>query len=236
MHHFTRPRPVAWFFFLLGFGTCLVLGTWQMERLRWKEGLIAEIAAANAATPVATIPQEEGALTALQFRRAALSGTWLAEHEFHLAPRYWRDQFGYVLITPLKLADGRILMVNRGWVPAKKKDPQTRPETAVRGKARIEGMLRIGNERGAFSPPNQSDGNLWFGRDVAAMAAHAKLEGVIPAMLDIVGVQEAGVLPVPSDGTIRLRNDHLSYIITWYGIALGILVIFLTYHRKRAAN
>ncbi len=55
-----------------------------------------------------------------------------------------------------------------------------------------------------------------------------------PAMLDIVGEQDIKHLPVPSNGTIRLRNDHLSYVITWYGIALGILVIFLVYHRKKA--
>ncbi|MEJ0010858.1 MAG: SURF1 family cytochrome oxidase biogenesis protein [Alphaproteobacteria bacterium] len=65
------------------------------------------------------------------------------------------------------------------------------------------------------------------------MAAFAHLKNVVPAMVDLVGKQDVAHLPVPSDGSIKLRNDHLSYILTWYGIAAGILVIFLTYHWER---
>ena len=231
---FVRPRPVAWFFFLLCFGTTMALGTWQVERLQWKEGIIAALAEANVKDPITTLPADEKELDALQFRKVSLKGTWLGDREFHLAPRYWRDQFGYTIVTPFKLADNRILLVNRGWVPAAKKEPSTRPETAVKGRATINGLIRTDSDRSYFSPPNQPEKNLWFGRDIAAMGDHAKLQKLVPVMVDLVGVQDANKLPVPSDGTIRLRNDHLSYIITWYGIALGILVIFIVYHRKKA--
>jgi surfeit locus 1 family protein len=230
---FIRPKPVAWFFFLLAFGTCIALGTWQVNRLAWKEGLIAAIADANSKAPLTALPTEAEALTALQFHKVTLRGTWRGDVEFHLAPRYWRDKFGYALITPFTLNDGRTLLVNRGWVPAKKKELTTRPETAVNGKATLTGLIRVGSERSYFSPVNQPDKNIWFGRDTADMAAHAKLTNIIPAMLDLVGEQTDTTIPVPSDGTIRLRNDHLSYILTWYGIALGILVIFVVYHRKK---
>jgi surfeit locus 1 family protein len=282
MPSFTRPRPVAWFFFIAAFGTCVALGTWQVNRLAWKEGVIAALAEANTKEPITSLPADESELAALQFRKITLKGTWVeASHgtmdnaslakkreavdtektsahkvhdvfeeapsqagstpkrvsqgavEFHLAPRYWRDQFGYSIITPFKLADDRVVMVNRGWVPAKKKDAATRPETAVKGRATINGLVRVGAERNYMSPPNQPEKNIWFGRDVAAMADSAKITNVIPVMVDIVGEQDAKRLPVPSDGTIRLRNDHLNYIITWYGIALGILVIFVVYHRKK---
>jgi surfeit locus 1 family protein len=233
MPSFVRPRPVAWFFFLLAFGTCAALGTWQVNRLHWKEGLIAAIANANTQAPLTTLPATEAELTALQFHKVTLKGAWRGDVEFHLAPRYWRDQFGYALVTPFTLNDGRIVLVNRGWIPAKKKALDHRPETAVRGKATISGLMRVGAERNAMSPANQPDKNIWFGRDVAEMAAHAKLANTVPAMVDLVGTQDAKHLPVPSDGTIRLRNDHLSYIITWYGIALGVLVIFVVYHRKK---
>lgn len=230
---FTRPRPVAWFFFLAAFGTCMALGTWQVQRLAWKNGLIAQIAAANAQAPLTTLPDDASELAVLQFRRAELKGEWLGGTEFHLTPRYWRDQFGYSIITPFKLADGRILLINRGWVPADKKAPETRPETAVHGHATLSGLVRVGAERSYFTPPSSPEKNLWFGRDVAQMAETARLTHVIPAMLDEVGEQDIAHLPIPSDGTIRLRNDHLSYLITWYGIAVGILVIFVVYHRKR---
>ena len=231
--HFNRPRPVAWAFFLVAFATTLALGTWQVNRLHWKQGLIATIATANETTPLTTLPSDASELAALQFHKVTLKGTWRGDIEFHLAPRYWHDQFGYSIITPFTLADGRVVLVNRGWVPAAKKAPETRPETAVKGKATISGLIRVGNERNYFNPANDAVKNLWFGRDIPEMAAYAKLDHVIPAMVDRVDVQDDKHLPVPSDGRIRLRNDHLSYIITWYGIALGILVIFVVYHRKK---
>ena len=232
---FMRPKPIAWFFFLLAFITCFALGTWQVNRLAWKQGLITAIANANRQAPITVLPNNSAQLDALQFHKATLRGTWRGDVEFHIAPRYWRDKFGYALITPFTLTDGRTLLVNRGWVPAKKKELADRPETTVKGKTTISGLIRVGAERSYFSPPNQPNKNIWFGRDTAQMAAHANLKNPVPAMLDIVGTQNAENLPVPSDGTIRLRNDHLSYIITWYGIALGILAIFVLYHRRKPA-
>lgn len=233
MIRFHKPRPVAWAFFIAGMAVTLGLGTWQVQRLAWKEGLIATIAQANADTPLTTLPNDEAALKPLEFRRVNLKGQWLANVEFTLVPRYFQGTLGYWIITPLKLTDGRVLLVNRGWVPAKQKEANTRPETAVHGSATVNGLLRVGRERSYFTPKNQPEKNLWFGRDIAEMAAEANLPNVIPAMLDVVGTQDVAHLPVPSDGIIRLRNDHLSYILTWYGIALGILVIFVVYHRKK---
>lgn len=230
---FHRPKLIPLVMFLGAFGLTLALGTWQVERLQWKEGLIAQIAESNRSAPIATLPIDEAALAALQFHTAALSGHWLGDTEFHLSPRYFKGTLGYHIIAPLKLADGRIVLVNRGWVPSEKKLLETRPETRVHGKTHIAGLIRVGNERNYFTPINQPSRNVWFGRDVAEMAEFAKLEHVVLLMVDATGKQDINHLPVPSDGTIRLRNDHLSYVITWYSIALGILVIFLVYHRKK---
>jgi surfeit locus 1 family protein len=231
--HFTRPRPIAWFFFIAAFGTCITLGSWQVERLKWKQGIITALAEANAKTPLTALPKDEAELATLQFRKIRLSGTWRSDLEFHIAPRYFKNQFGYHVITPLKLADDRVVMVNRGWIPGKKKDLNARPESRAKGLTTINGIVRIGAERNYFSPVNQPEKNIWFGRDVEKMAQSASLNNTIPAMVDVVGTQDVTQLPVPSDGTIRLKNDHLSYIITWFGIALGILVIFVVYHRKK---
>jgi len=230
---FERPRLVAWFFFFLGFGLCVMAGSWQVNRLQWKEGLIAAVAEAKTKAPLTALPATAEELTPLQFHPVTLKGTWRRGLEFHLAPRYWRDKFGYAIITPFTLRDGRTVLVNRGWVPAKKKEREARPQTGVSGNATITGLVRVGAERGYFSPNNQPEKNIWFGRDIADMAAFANLAHVVPAMVDLIGIQDSKILPVPSDGTIRLRNDHLSYIITWYGIALGILVIFVLVHRKK---
>lgn len=233
-----RPRPVAWVLFVLAFGLTVGLGTWQVKRLAWKEGVIAQIAAAQEAAPLTQLPTDPAALSALGFHRVTLRGTWVDGVEFTLAPRYVRDQFGYLLLQPFTLRDGRALIVNRGWVPGALKNPAARPQTRVHGRATVTGMLRADTDRGWFTPANQPQKNIWFARDVAAMAQAAHLANVVPLTLDLIGdplpERVAGAtLPIPSDGVIRLRNDHLSYIVTWYGIALGIVVIFVLNHRTR---
>lgn len=228
-----RPRPLALFFFLACFCTTFALGTWQIQRLHWKESLIARIEAAKSQPPLIQLPEEKTALKAIEFYPVALHGTWVRNTEFHITPRFFKGTLGYFIIAPFKLDDGRILMVNRGWVPADKKEPSSRPETKVSGSGTIHGLIRVGDERNALTPPNHPEENLWFGRDFDAMGAEAKLSPIVPCMVDIVGAQDPQHLPIPSDGTIRLLNDHLSYIITWYGIAAGILVIFILTLRKK---
>ena len=246
--HFNRPKPVAWFFFILAFGFCFAAGSWQVERLQWKRGLIEQLAEAHKQPPHAGLPKDDKELAALQFRPVTIKGSWLGDTEFHIAPRYLHNEFGYAVIAPFKLSDGRIVLINRGWVPRLKKLVETRPETKVHGNATLTGLVRTDADRTYFTPINQPEKNIWFGRDIAQMAAFAKLTNVVPVIVDLVdpavfaqkqdskpssALVPAKTLPVPSDGVIRPRNDHLSYIITWYGIALGVLVIFITYHRRK---
>ncbi len=234
MSNFNRPSLIAWFFFIGAMVTTIGLGTWQVERLAWKEGLIARIEAAKHEAPLTTMPETEAELQAKNFYPVAISGHWVKGQEFDITPRFFNSTLGYFIITPLMLDDGRTLLVNRGWVPTKQKDPATRPGTGVQGRATVHGMIRYGNERSWFTPKNSPERNVWFGRDIDAMAEFGKLPNPVPAMVDVVGTQDINQLPVPSDGAIRLRNDHLSYIITWYGIAAGILLIFILSHRKKA--
>lgn len=231
--NFNRPTLIAWFFFIGGFGLNVAMGTWQVERLQWKERLIAQVENANARAPLTALPPDDSDTRALQFNKVTLHGTWLGDTEFHLAPRYFKSVLGYDIITPFKLPDGRIVLVNRGWVPSAKKMPETRPETKVHGKATVTGLIRVGTERNPFTPVSQPTRNVWFGRDIADMANFAHLDRVSMMMVDETGIQEANTLPIPSNGEIKLRNDHLSYIITWYSVALGILIIFVTYHHKK---
>ena len=233
MMKLSRPRPLALFFFLLCFGTTMALGTWQVQRLAWKTNLIAEIEAAKEGAPLTVIPNDAEELKTRAFFPVALHGKWLGDTEFHISPRFYKGTLGYFVISPFLLDNGRTVLVNRGWVPADKKELASRPETRIAGAATIHGLLRLGNERNYFTPASQPAKNLWFGRDTAQMAATANLKNIILAMVDMVGVQDIKNIPVPSDGTIRLNNDHLSYIFTWYGIALGILVIFILTLRKK---
>ena len=232
---YIRPTPIAWILFLGAFATTVGLGTWQVQRLAWKTDLIAEIedAKTNAPLTARDLPTTDTEWKAKNFWPVKLTGTWNNEIEYHLAPRYYNSKLGYHVVQPLVLADKRTVLVNRGWIPADYKEIERRPRSIGVGRATVTGMIRYGSERNPFTPENQKEKNVWFGRDVQAMADFYELKNVLPAMVDAVGEQDVSTLPIPSDGAIRLRNDHATYVFTWYAIALGILVIFILAHRKK---
>lgn len=236
MSRYTKPSPLAWFFFLGAFATTVGLGTWQVQRLYWKTNLIHEIQSAKEQSPLTErdLPTTEEGWKEKNFYPVKLSGTWNHEIEYHLAPRYYKSQLGYHLVQPLILRDKRVVFVNRGWIPAANKDISTRPHSIGVGHGNVTGLIRYGSERNPFTPENQKEKNVWFGRDVQQMADFYEVKNVLPAMVDDVGPQDEKKLPIPSDGDIKIYNQHLSYIITWYGIALGVLIIFILAHRKKA--
>ncbi len=228
-NHFHRPRPIP---LIMSVGAVMILfglGIWQLNRLSSKEALIASIKRANETAPLQTLPAD---LTAHRFYRVQLQGEYLPEPEFHLAARYFQSKLGYSLLNPFKLNDGRIVIVSRGWVPAEHK--QTTPP-APNGPQTILAQIRTSDERNYFTPENQPSQNVWFGRDAQQMGEYAKLD-VLPITLDIIGEQDRMQLPVPSDGSIKPRNDHLGYAITWFGIGFAALIISLLYHRKKPEN
>jgi surfeit locus 1 family protein len=230
---YTRPTPKILIAFLLAFSALIALGAWQIERLMWKEALIAQIASANQTQALTALPDTATELEPLAFRNVTLTGHFLPDIEFHVTPRYFRDTLGYHLFTPFQLTDGRIVIVNRGWVPAAQKDPATRPLSVPNASEHaLTGQIRLGPERNYFTPPSDPKQNVWFGRDIADMAKSANLSGVLPLSVDLIGPQIAGELPIPTTGIIGLRNDHLQYALTWFLLALGLLVVFAVYHRK----
>ena len=233
---YVRPTPLAWLFFIGAFATTVGLGTWQVQRLQWKEGLVAEIAAAkqNAPLTLKDLPKNEAEWKAKNFWPVKLTGTWDHSIEYHIGTRYYKSQRGYHVVQPLVLPDKRVVFVNRGWIPMEKKAIETRPRSIGVGRATVNGIIRYGSERNRLTPPNAPEKNFWFDRDINEMADYYHVKNVLPAMVDAAGPQDADTLPIPSDGDIKIYNQHLSYIITWYGIALGVLVIFILSHRKKA--
>ncbi len=235
MSRFNRPKLVPLVMSVGGFVAMMALGIWQVERLQWKENLIHTIEVASKQSPLMQLPRDEAEREAQHFYTVRLTGHYEPEHEFDIAARYYKSRLGYSVITPFRIDEGadagKLVLVNRGWIPATEKDGAAR-DAGLEGTHTITARIRISNERNRFTPANQPERNIWFGRDVAEMAAHAKLT-VEPITLDRIDTQDDAALPIPSDGTVNLRNDHLGYAITWFSIGLAILVISLLYHRKK---
>lgn len=226
--HFHRPGFFAWLCFLSAFAVLIGLGAWQLERLQWKRALIAGVEAGKTAAALEGLPHD----LPPRFQHVRVSGTF-GQQEFHVTPRYYNNTLGYHLFSLFTLEDGRHVFVNRGWVPVAQKEPDTRRGSeAPAGRVTLTAIIREGNERNYFTPDSQPEKNIWFGRDIVHMAAFAGIKDILPYTLDVLGEPQAGVLPVPSQGEVKLRNDHLQYAVTWFLIALGALVVFAVFHHK----
>ena len=211
----------------------LGLGSWQVHRLQWKEGLIAA-REARIQTPLIELSGVMGDPDSLEFRRARVSGRFLHEHEMYLASRVRNGNAGYHVVTPLALEGNRFLLVDRGWVPLERKAPISRPQGQVEGEVTVIGLIRKGGRQGFFTPDNAPEGNFWFYIEVPEMAAFAGLNEVYPFYIEAGPAPNPGGLPIGEAAEPELHNPHLSYAITWYMLAVALVVIYVLYHLRRA--
>lgn len=228
-----RPSPAIIVAFICALATLIALGIWQLDRRAWKMEILDRVSTRMAAEPLplpAVIPDPE----ALEYRHVIVRGTYLHDREMFLSGRYYRGQLGLQVITPLVRANGAgIVLVNRGWIPAGKKDPATRPESLVQGERTVTGLIRLPVEPGLFVPDNDPATGFWMTPDVPAMADAAGLADVEPLILYADRGANPQALPVGSVLRVDFRNDHLQYALTWFSLALVLIVIFAAFHYRR---
>ena len=212
----------------------LSLGTWQVVRLQWKTNLINSMNE-RVAMEAIDLPGQIGDFEDIQYRRVKVRGEFLHDKEAYLfvGAKEFKGAMGYDILTPLRQANGNVVLVDRGWVPYDKKESEKRPETLTSGIVEVEGMVHKGELQKGFTPDNEPQKNLWFWIDIPAIASHAGVE------LQNLYVRElkkdnSNVLPIAGDAVIRHRNDHLQYAVTWYSLAIILVVIYFIYQRKSA--
>jgi surfeit locus 1 family protein len=157
----------------------------------------------------------------------------LNDKEIFLAASSDSGQSGYQVLTPLREAGGRIVFVNRGFIPLDRKEPATRSAGEPSGPVRIEGLLRVAPlaKPSWFLPDNRPEHNLWFWVDLPAMAEAAGLGNVAPLYIDADKTPNPGGWPKGGVTRLDLPNDHLQYAITWFALAVALAVIYVLYHR-----
>lgn len=216
----------------------LTLGTWQVERLYWKESLLADIADRRATEPVplSEIKKRTAAGEDIEYRRISLSGIFDHTKERHFFATF-EGRTGFYIYTPLTLADGRSVFVNRGFVPYEMKQPATRTAGEVAGEQEITGYARsrLAEKPSMIVPDNDLPKNIFYWKDLDAMAASTGLSDVIPFFVDADGtVQNPGGWPKGGVTQFDLPNSHLQYAVTWYGLAAALLaVVFGMWWRSR---
>ena len=233
-----RPVPAAGsrvrfaLLFVLFAGALAVLvglGTWQVQRLAWKEALLATIDARIHADP---LPLDEVASRYPEIEYVPVTATGRFDHaaERHVFTT-WEGESGYDVFTPLLLGENRAVLVNRGFVPFDRKDPATRADGQVGGEVTVTGLARRGLAEKPFwvVPDNDPAKNVFYWKDVRAMRETSGLDpaiDVLPFVVDAGDAVNPGGLPVGGTTLIDLPNNHLQYAVTWYGLALALCGVF----------
>ncbi|QXX74451.1 SURF1 family protein [Methylovirgula sp. HY1] len=229
--------------FTLICGAILVsLGFWQLHRLAWKEGLLAQIAARADAPPVALPEQATWAsLKTLNYdyRHVALGGRFVyADTVLVFVPEGPKDAGpGYLLLTPLRLASGAYIIVNRGYVPtALATKMQYEAAGPADAEVKLTGLMRPPQGRNMFTPPDDPAKGQYFTRDPAAIGAHFHLSPVAPFIIDADATPIADGWPRGGMTERDLPNNHLNYALTWFGLAVGLLGVFVSFVARKFAE
>nr|XP_033502739.1 surfeit locus protein 1 [Epinephelus lanceolatus] len=223
---------LKWFLLLIPF-TTFGLGTWQVKRRQWKIQLINELKGLTTAEPI-PLPLDPLELNSLEYRRVKVRGWYDHSKELYVLPRSPVDpekeareagrlsssgETGANVITPFHCTDlGITILVNRGYVPKQKIRPETRTKGQVEGEMDVVGIVRLTETRKPFVPNNDVERNRWHFRDLEAMAS---VTGAEPIFIDADFGSTIPGGPIGGQTRVTLRNEHMQYIITWYGLCVA---------------
>ena len=213
-------------FGVVGCAFLIGLGVWQLQRLQWKTAILTEIATRLEAAP-GPLPESPSA-EADRYLRVRLSGE-IEPGEIHVYTSAPPRGVGYRVIVPVALPDGRTILLDRGFVPIGEKDGPRRL-----GPVTVEGSLDWPRETDRFTAAPDLRKNIWFARDVPAMAAAL---GTSPVLVVTAASDDPGA-PQPLPVTVNIPNDHLGYAITWFGLAAvwAGMTLYLLWRIKRRTD
>ena len=199
--------------------TLLSLGFWQIYRLNWKLELIEQIENSLKNDPV-----ELSNIEKKNYLRIKTSGEIDFDKQIYLYNLNDAGKPGFEVINPIKIGDENYLM-NRGWIPFEKKDL---PEINLVDQNQIVGTLMLQTKPSTFKPENDIEKNYWFTlnrEDILKFTGRNFSEYVIYLNGDYK-------IPKPRVITAKISNNHKKYAITWFSMAISILLIYLYFRKK----
>ncbi|MAU40765.1 MAG: hypothetical protein CMF31_04000 [Kordiimonas sp.] len=208
------------------------LGTWQIQRLAWKEDVIARMDARLDATPVA-LPVAIDDLADWEYRKVVLAGRFDHSRELHLfGIQPGTGKAGYFIFAPLMRGDGPAVLVNRGWVDRRQRHITSRAEQLTTETVSFEGIVRLSQQKIPMGAENSPSTNDWYYPDLQGMAMAAGLDPVSPAFVYATTPAGGGdAQPVPA--RIEVVNNHLAYVFTWFSMATVLAIIYGIFLRRQ---
>ena len=198
------------------------LGTWQLYRLQWKLDLIDQIN-----TGLKSEPVKYSKLIKKNYQRVSVEGKFKFNKQIYLYSLNETGKPGFDVITPLMTNSNEHVLVNRGWIDKNYKDLKS---INVIKKNEIVGIFREIPKPNMFKPKNDIFKNVWFSLNQNDLK---KFTGINFRNYVIFLEGKKTNLPTPKVITPNLTNNHLKYALTWYSVALSILIYFLYFRKKQ---
>ena len=224
-------RPLFWptFFTIPAVILLISLGSWQLSRLAEKMELIAQFEQRSNASAI-SIFQVSKPIEGFEFQRIVAKGKYLHQSEIYLTGRTYEGNAGFHVVTPFSTSDG-VILINRGWVSEAYREPSTRPFSLIEGETLVEGILRLPGRKGYFVPENEPEAGFWFTLKPAEIAQHLKQEDMIKNYyIDVIRTGDIITLPIAAEVNIDVPNSHFNYALTWFGLALALIGVYLAFH------
>jgi len=234
-----NPKTSPAYSLLIIPATAFCLGCWQVQRRKWKLNLMKEMEEKTSA-PAIDLPADLNELEFLEYHNVKVKGSFDHDNEMYISPRQELgmqesgDRGGIVstsqgigshVITPFVISEGFHkgvkILINRGWVPLKKQDPETRQSGQISGEFELTGAVRH-TDKGMYLAENDNNSKIWQSRDVYGLAE--KMD-TLPIFLDASLESSVEGGPIGGQTRVNLRNEHMSYLVTWYSLSLltGVL-------------
>lgn len=245
-----RARIFALIGGLLAFVVLIALGSWQVQRLHWKEGLLAEIDQRihSKPLPLADVIQRFTQTQDVDYVPVTVTGLFDYSKEQYFFATH-NGATGYFVYTPFlpqgdaEFANYNAVLVNSGFIPYERRDPASRMPSVVAGPITITGLARnpLGEKPSWVVPDNEPVKNIYYWKDITLMARQAGIEGpgLIPFFIDADATPNPGGLPIGGVTMVDLPNSHLQYAVTWFGLAAAlaaVLGVWLWRGRAGAVN
>ncbi len=210
-----------------------------MQRRVWKLDLIAAVETRASGTPRAlgeTIADFEDG-KAVRYTKIITTGTYDHNTEFHVFGTN-EAQPGYFIFTRFAPTNGESpFFINRGFVPEDRKPATSRVDGQPDGQVSVTGLFRYAEKKPFLArlvaPPDDPGTNRWYSRDPAKFATKLPLETAVDWYIDSLGTETQSLFPRGGTTRLAFNNRHLEYALTWYGLALTLLSVFLVYSRRK---
>lgn len=226
-----RPGAALTVCALIALVILLGLGTWQARKVGPKTALLDRIEAGLSADPMKlSVHVDDPSM--LEYRRIAFTGEVLDREPVKLFATNLKGSSGFHLYLPVRKQHGMAIAVNFGWVPY---HTENLPPLPVGQTIEVTGVLRTSGTPGSMTPPNIPADGQWFTADVHEMAAHWGLRTKEYYHFRVMADHRGAPADLPQGGQVRvdIPNDHLQYAITWYGLALTLIGVYVAFGIKR---